>query len=474
MSDSTPSQEKDVQSAPRDAEALLRATLERLVILECRNTLSPEARTPQANLQGGSPPQLRDQEILQQELRTARSRAEAAEHQRDRLFAQVLEAERLHSSLSESDGGGGEVDLASFISELRSELAEVQRARELADQRNAELSTQLRQVQAGKNARSATAWAARLRAEGLLFREDAPLAELWPDLCAGTSSEQLVLAGVVRDLDSTDVPLRESACIRLEGLPPALAAPVVATSLGREKDSLLLCRLLRIGGRLGVKSLLPLVERELDHGDERVRAAALLAALRLNANPQALDRWLSDASPRVRRSAAIAVALRLPERAQPMLEQLALDPEPNVRKLATACAAALAAPPEQILRRMGNDEDTGVRRSALRALQASPEIAGLAAAERRKRLKAQPVPQRRSEQPRKPAGHPSTSVADDADPGFDVLPTLERELRASLRGRTIEELAQLLDLPGRAVERSVERGVSEGRLVRRGAKLYVG
>ncbi len=465
MSDPTP---QPPAAGPKpgapDAEALLRATLERLVLLECRTALLPTA-------QPGEAAAARDPALLQQELSAAQSRADAAEAQRDRLFAHVLEAERLRSNLTGEGAAAGEVDLASFIAELRAELADVQRSRDHADRRNVELSAQLRQAQAPRGLRSALDWAEKLRADGLLFREDATLGEMWPELAAGTVSERLVLSGVVRDLDSSDVPLRESACIRLEGLPAPLAAPVVAAALGREKDPILLCKLLRIGGRLGVKSVLPLVERELDHADERVRAAALLAALRLNANAQDLDRWMNDPSPRVRRSAAIAAALRLPERALPVLEQLASDPAVEVRKLATGCAAALPVPPEQLLRRLGNDENPGVRQSALRALQASPEIAGLPAAERRKRLKAQPPPQRRPEKPAEAA--PGTD-ADAIDPGFDVLPALERELRASLRGRTIEELAQLVELPERALEHSIERGIAEGRLVRRGAKLYVG
>jgi hypothetical protein len=131
----------------------------------------------------------------------------------------------------------------------------------------------------------------------------------------------------------------------------------------------------------------------------------------------------------------------------------------------------LPVTPEQLLRRLGNDEDPAVRQSALRALQASPEIAGLPAAERRKRLKIQPSSQRR---PEKPIEASNGTGAAEVDPGFDVLPALERELRASLRGRTIEELAQLVELPIRALEHSIERGIAEGRLVRRGAKVYVG
>ncbi|MHB8420632.1 MAG: HEAT repeat domain-containing protein [Myxococcales bacterium] len=449
----------------RDAEALLRAALERLVLLECHEAVSSRA-----------PPSSAEAARAGHELRRLRERAEAAESQRDRLFAHVLEAERMRESL---DAGGqpDPIDLASFISELRSELSEVQRARDLSDRRNAELTAELREARAPLGARRAFDWARGLEAQGLLFRADAKLGEMWPELCAGSAAERLVLAAVVRDLDSGELSLREAALARLATLPPALAAPVAAAALGRERDAALLEKLLRLSGRLGVASLLPLVEEELDHGDERVRAAALVAAVRLSVGRRVegagrsndLVRWSDDPSPRVRRGAALAAALCRPGEALPLIEKLSRDPEPAVRRLAAASSAALPSLPEPLLRRLGNDEDPAVRRSALRALRAAPELLEMPAAERRARLKAQPPPGSRTVKPLPP---PDAEAA--FDPGFDPLPAIEDELRSALRGRTEEELGAALSLPIQTLAPAVARGLREGRLVRRGRKLYAG
>ncbi|HUB10036.1 MAG TPA: HEAT repeat domain-containing protein [Myxococcales bacterium] len=449
---SDPSPQPGAQESQRDAEALLRAALERLVLLECHQAVA-----------GPAAPSTSEAARLDHELRRLRERAEAAEAQRDRLFAHVIDAERVRESL-----GGAEaedpLDLASFIAELRSELAEVQRARDLADRRNAELSAELREARAPLGIRRALDWARGLEAQGLLFRGEAKLGEMWPELCVGTPTERLVLAAVVRDLDSGDASLREAALGRLGALPPTLAAPIVAAALGRERDPGLLEKLLRLGGRLGVRSLLPLVEGELANADEHVRAAALVATVRLGAGGDDLARWSDDPSPRVRRSAALASALCRPDAALPVLEKLAADTEPAVRKLAAASCAALPALPEPLLRRFGNDEDAGVRKTALKTLRAAPELEKLPAAQRRQRLKAEPPPAVRAVKVPAPAAAP--------DPGFDPLPAVERELRSSLRGRTDEELAQALSLPLASLTPALARGISEGRLVRRGQKIY--
>ncbi len=119
---------------------------------------------------------------------------------------------------------------------------------------------------------------------------------------------------------------------------------------------------------------------------------------------------------------------------------------------------------EPLLRRLGNDEDPGVRRTALRTLRAQPELETLPAAERRQRLKATPAPASRP---------PPAAPEPAAEPSIDPLPDVERELRSSLRGRTDEDLARALSLPLSTLAPALARGLAEGRLVRRGQKLYV-
>jgi hypothetical protein len=261
----------------------------------------------------------------------------------------------------------------------------------------------------------------------------------------------------------------------------------VAAALGREREPAILGRLLAIAGRLAVPTLLPLVEREADHADGRVRAAALLARVRLaGTGPAELDQMLRpsasarrpaeppssdqtanalrvaalDASPRVRRAAALAAALDRPLAAADLLETLSADADPAVRRMAAACGASLAEPPDRLLRRLGNDDDASVRRGALRALRAEPSLAALAPADRRRALREAKAP-REVERP-------------PAREGPDPLPLIERELRSTLRGKTPTELAAALGLPPDAIEGAVARGLAEARLARRGPRIFPG
>ena len=436
--------------APPGAEALLRAALERLVLLECQP--------------GGRDAEPPAPELLQNDLRRAEDRARAAESKLDRLFGKILAAERVRAGFEREGDPDGDVDLAGFIAELRSELADVQRGRDFAARKNVELSAELRRLQSEARPRSAVEWAERLAREGLLFSPGASLGELTPALATGASAERLLLTGVLRDLASGDPVLQDAACRRLAAVSPAHAAPIVASALGRLREPGLLCKLLRLAGQSGVGSLRPLVERELDHSADGVRAAALWALLRLPGEAEGrgdlLERALEDPSPRVRRAAALGAALSRPDEAPALLDRLAADPEAAVRRLAAGCAAALAEPHESVLRRLGNDEEPAVRAAALRALRRSP------------RAEAPP----RGHADATPDGPPSTAPAAPAaaPPGAELELRIEAELRASLRGRTEAELAALLGLPEAAVARSVERAVRDGRIARRGTKLFLG
>ncbi len=442
------------------AELLLRAALERLVLLECR--LGPAAPA--------SPPP----EALRREMQRAIERAAEAEAERDRLFSRLLAAERVRGSLTGQAPEAGQVDLAGFIAELRSELTAAQRERDAVVERNRALAAELRHSSPGP--RGALEWAAQLSAEGLLSPPEAPLSDLWPDLAAGTPAERLVLGGAVRDLDSPDSAARAAALARLEGLPAKVAAPIVAAALGREHDPVLLGRTLRLAGRLGLPVLLPLVERERTHPDERVRAAALFAAIRLGGGEGAA---VEDPAPRVRRGALLCAVLCAPEGVNARIERLAGDPDPGVRKLVAAAAAALPERPEPLLRRLANDDVPAVRRSALRALSAAPEIAGLPPAQRRRRLKQEtpsvtlhrdPAPRARALSPT--AGEGSTPA--EAAGASALGEAIEGELRASLRGRTEAELAVVLGRPIEEIRRAAQDAIAAGQIVRRGERLHVG
>ncbi|MHB1844149.1 MAG: hypothetical protein ACYCWW_04860, partial [Deltaproteobacteria bacterium] len=200
MPASTGPAEKDRTATP-SAEALLRAALERLVLLECRGAEGATAPTAP-----------RDPDGLRAGLAHAEERATAAEAKLDLLFGRLLAAERVRAGLADDSGADGEVDLAGFIAELRSELADVQRARDLAQQKNATLAAELRRAQSVSRPRGAVEWANRLAREGLLFSPGATLEELGPALAQGSAAERLLLAGVLRDLDGGDPALQDAAC----------------------------------------------------------------------------------------------------------------------------------------------------------------------------------------------------------------------------------------------------------------------
>jgi hypothetical protein len=367
-------QGRSPQQAPRPStssssdDELLRASLERLVLLECRasNQLPPDS---------GLELEL---SRWRHQAQAAEARASAAEAQRDRLFSQIMEAERFRSGL-DRDGGG--VELASFIAELRSELARVQEARDLAERQRAELLERLQQSNRTERAppQSPRELAEELAAAGLLKTAGKTLSSQASDLVAGGESERALLWGVLRDMDEGSTGLRLAALERLASLQPRLAAPVYAAALSRELDSEVLAHVCRVAGRSGVRSLLPLISRHAAHRDQRVRVAVLFAERRLsgedaaNSRPDALDAG-HDESPHVRRAALLADTVFRPEGAAARLQTLTADPDPGLRRLLAACAAALAPPADDVLRVLAQDRDTRVRSAALRALGAPVDL----------------------------------------------------------------------------------------------------
>jgi hypothetical protein len=462
-------------ASPAELQRLLRAALERLVLLECRlggeRSSTAEPTTPG------------ELERWRGEARRAEERAEAAERQRDRLFEKVLEADRLSSSLSE-EGSSEPIDLAGFIAELRAELAELQRARILAEQRTAELQAQLRdRPQRGARPEEQ---ARRLIAETAIAPPEARLNELADDLVSGDSFEQILMAGALRDLESPEAWQRETACDRLGELPPNLSAPLLAAAINREESPGVLARLIRLAGRTGVPALEPLIDMARDHSDDRVRAAAVVACLRSGASSEKLSSLLSDPAPRVRRRTALGATLARAEQAPPVLERLAADGDSGVRKLVAVCASIL--PPskdgpatDRLSRRLTGDPDPKVRRSALRSLRIEPKLAEASATTRRRALRSAPLspPSQPAQGIDSPVDVPKAATAELIEPPGPsqeepLCDLLEAEVRSTLRGCTIEQLAETLRVDVVAAERAAAVGLSEGRLVQRGQRLFAG
>jgi hypothetical protein len=437
------------------SEELLRASLERLVLLECRTT---------SQLPADSGLEL-ELSRWRHQAQAAEARASSAEAQRDRLFSQIMEAERFRSGL---DREGGGVELASFIAELRSELSRVQEARDLAERQRAELLERLQRSgrppsAAPENPREL---AEELVASGILKTVDLTLSARAAELVSGSESERALLRAVLRDLDEGSTGLRLAALERLASMPPRLAAPVYAAALSREVEAEVLSHLCRVAGRCGVRSLLPLLARHSEHPDERVRVAVLFAQRRLGgengaSEPAIVEAPRQDDASHVRRAALLADTVFHPQELGPRLRNLATDPDPGFRRLLAACAAALAPPAEEVLRVLAQDRDQRVRTAALRALGAPVDLSQAPPAERRRALRSLPQQSRAM-----PVDPPRTT------PPRDIVGAIERELRGSLRGLTPDTLIETLSLSRTELNAAIDSAISAGRIVRRGPRYF--
>jgi hypothetical protein len=439
---------------PPSSDELLRASLERLVLLECRTT---NQLAPDSGLE-------LELSRWRHQAQAAESRATTAEAQRDRLFSQIMEAERFRSGL---DREGGGVELASFIAELRSELSRVQEARDLAERQRAELLERLQHSRrtegvAPENPREL---AEELIASGILKSVDLTLTARAADLISGSESERALLRAILRDLDEGSTGLRLAALERLAGMQPRLAAPVYAAALSREVEPEVLAHLCRVAGRCGVRSLLPLLARHQAHPDERVRVAVLFAQRRLSGEVSANDALgevaRKDDSSHVRRAALLADTVFHPEELVPRLRSLAEDPDPGFRRLLAACAAALAPPREEVLHLLAQDRNEPVRTAALRALGAPVNLSQAPPAERRRALRHLPQQSRARPAPVAPRAHPK-----------DIVAAIERELRQSLRGLTPDALLDVLELSRTELNSALDSAISAGRIVRRGPRYF--
>jgi hypothetical protein len=435
------------------SDELLRASLERLVLLECRAT-------------GELPPDSGLELELsrwRRQAQAAEARATAAEAQRDRLFSRIIDADRLRHGLDKEAGG---IELASFIAELRSELARAQEAREVSERQRSELLENLHHAR--RNGRPAPEGprelAKEMFASGLLRKADQTLTARASDLVAGSESERALLTGVLRDLDEGSSGLRLAALERLAALPPRLSAPVYAAALSREVEPEVLAHLCRVSGRCGVRSLMPLLARYAGHPDERVRVAVLFAQRRLDGDgdegSNARRAEETDGS-YVRRAALLVDTVFHPDDLASRLSGLTGDPDPGFRKLLAACAAALASPAEDALHALAQDRDPRVREAALRALGAPEALSRVPAAERRRALRHFPQAQ---------VTHPGDTTRPTAP--HDPVGTVERELRQSLRGLTPESLLEVLSLSRSELNSALDAAISAGRIVRRGPRYF--
>ena len=319
--------------------------------------------------------------------------------------------------------------------------------------------------------------------------------------------EESLFGFSVRELSSPDPSARCRAAERLRTLGDRAAAPALAVALHAEREDTVLVSLLEAFRALATREGAAVVEPLLGAPEAVVRIAALRAITHLD--PEAASAHLSraahdpDASVR-RRTALLAVTLG-PERMLELERQVARDPNPEVRRLAVLASGAAGGPQARTgLLGALEDPDLGVRRAAARSLSGIlgidlGHVPTLTDEERRREVRRlttlAPVPlsqRARPLAPSQPAPAPAmeaqtASPVDTEEPerrttrievgdlhSDEALCTkIATELRTSMRGRSLMDLAAQLGVTDERVIEAAALLTARGQVVRRGAKLFV-
>ena len=343
--------------------------------------------------------------------------------------------------------------------------------------------------------------------------------------------EESLFGFSIRELSSPDPSARCRAAERLRTLGDRTAAPALAVALHAERDDTVLVGLLEAFRSLASREGASVIEPLLAAPEAAVRIAALRAITHLD--PDSASAHLSraahdpDASVR-RRTALLAVSLG-PERMLELERHVSRDPDPEVRRLA-ALAAGAAGGDQARTRLLAalEDPDLGVRRAAARSLSSIlgvevGHVATLSEEERRREVrrlgKLAPVPlaQRARTIASVPSSHldvvagvqrpigalsaSEAAIESELETDGDLADALEptrgevnvsapqeqggvhadealslqivSELRTSMRGRTVMDLATQLGVTDERVIEAAALLTARGQVVRRGAKLFV-
>ena len=335
--------------------------------------------------------------------------------------------------------------------------------------------------------------------------------------------EESLFGFSIRELSSPDPSARSRAAERLRTLGDRAASPALAVALHAERDDRVLVALLEAFRALASREGSAVVEPLLGAPEPAVRIAALRAITHLDPDsaPAHLSRAAHDSDASVRRRTALLAVSLGPERMLELERQVSRDPDPEVRRLAVLAAGA-AGGDQARPRLLGalEDPDLGVRRAAARSLSGIlgidiGPVATLSDEERRREVrrlsKVTPVPLSQRVRPLgaasravpaiETAGRIPEPVAaaelEDAAPEETVaaaatievvLPPepggslhsdealclqITSELRTSMRGRTVVDLATQLGVTDEQVIEAAALLTARGQVVRRGAKLFV-
>ena len=530
-------------------DALLKSALEKIVYFEARaeqlhheltSTREAVEHLKRELTQSEQRELALRREVAELEVRMGRLSADrdeltrlnqALRAERSQLLGKVLEASRIRASDRRDEEEDDElgIDLASFISQLRSEaLGFPVRASATPPPASVPWPTQTEQpepalalVAAPASTVSAASvspvmqHAQRLLLEGRLAVSPGQLAEL-----SGTGGGDESLFGFsVRELSAPDATSRVRAAERLKALGQPAAAPALATALHAEKDATVQVALLAAFAEVGKEEGASVVSPLLASSVPEVRIAALKALLTLSPQEAAphLAQAVKDPDRSVRRRASLLALGLEGEGARRLGEEAIHDQDPEVRSLAAlALGAGSGESARLMLLEALKDPEVRVRRAASQSLarilgQDVSSVVDMDDGRRRReirRLAGLPVqPVRASLQPRPPPARPP-EPAPVAPPPAAVAPPvpvhahrspapaapahsaprpaarapaspvealcgpLMTEIRGAIRGRSLGELASGLSASPQLAEEALALLVARGAVIRRGHKYF--
>jgi hypothetical protein len=440
---------------------------------------------------------------------------EALRHERQELIGKLIEASRIHQAgdrLEDEDQEETAFDLAAFISELRSEAlgreapastpapAPAAASARAAPARAPALAVAaVAASTAPSKASPVTRHAERLLQQGRLTVSSAEYTEL-----AGQPEETL-FGFSLRELSAPQPSGRIRAAERLHSLKNVAAAPALATALNSETEPEVLVALLTafadLAGSEGPAVVLP----HLRSPSPEVRITALKALLRLDAAQAAphLSAAMKDPDRAVRRRASLLALGLSGDEALRLGEEAAGDADAKVRALgALALGAAGGERARSRLTGLLRDPDAAVRQAASKSLSRilGADVSGVVSlddAHRRREIRklaalpsrpvtsfissapagAEPAPRRVA-----PAVKPAVAsapvpvpVVSRPEPAPDeaLCAALLSELRISIRGRTVADLALAANAAPDLVEEACALLVARGQVVKRGLKYFV-
>nr|WP_253908803.1 HEAT repeat domain-containing protein [Corallococcus exiguus] len=340
------------------------------------------------------------------EVKSARAQAEREElsrlnHalrlERDQLMAKLLDASRIHSSgqsraMASDDDDELGFDLASFISQLRSEVILrgdvpamrapfngpavplkssdpsvpwAERPAPAIPSRASTVSSAAAESGLSPVAREAQ----RLQSEGRLRVSPEQMAELSGH--TGSTTDETLFGFSVRELSAADAAARVRAAERLKALAHPAAAPALAAALHAETDATAQVALVQAFAGLCREEGASVVSPLLSSPVPEVRIAALKALLVLAPKDAAphLAQAMKDSDRSVRRRASLLALGLEGETARRLGEDAIHDTDPEVRALAAlALGAGRGENARTLLLGALDDGEARVRKAAAQSL----------------------------------------------------------------------------------------------------------